>query len=69
MFGKTARQWREQNPDLKGNIRDYASINELNMAIKHGKLKCCIYRTRYAAERAPCEAEPNSHSSNEHTGE
>ena len=29
MFGKTARQWREENPDLKGNIRDYASINEL----------------------------------------
>ena len=29
MFGKTARQWREENLDLKGNIRDYASINEL----------------------------------------
>lgn len=29
MFGKTARQWRDENPDLKGNIRDYASINEL----------------------------------------
>ena len=29
MFGKTARQWREENPDLRGNIRDYASINEL----------------------------------------
>ena len=29
MFGKTARQWKEENPDLKGNIRDYASINEL----------------------------------------
>ena len=29
MFGKTARQWREENPELKGNIRDYASINEL----------------------------------------
>ena len=29
MFGTTARQWREENPDLKGNIRDYASINEL----------------------------------------
>ena len=29
LFGKTARQWREENPDLKGNIRDYASINEL----------------------------------------
>ncbi len=29
MFGMTARQWRELNPDKKGNIRDYASINEL----------------------------------------
>ncbi|MBD5170617.1 MAG: KilA-N domain-containing protein [Bacteroidales bacterium] len=29
MFGKTARKWREENTDLKGNIRDYASINEL----------------------------------------
>ncbi len=29
MFGMTAKQWREANPELKGNIRDYASINEL----------------------------------------
>ena len=29
MFGKTAKQWREANPELKGNIRDYATINEL----------------------------------------
>lgn len=29
MFGMTAKQWREANPDLKGNIRDYALINEL----------------------------------------
>ncbi|MPN27609.1 hypothetical protein SDC9_175043 [bioreactor metagenome] len=29
MFGITAKQWRDANPDLKGNIRDYASINEL----------------------------------------
>ena len=29
MFGMTARQWREINPELKGNIRDYASINQL----------------------------------------
>ena len=25
----TAKQWREANPTLKGNIRDYATINEL----------------------------------------
>lgn len=29
LFGKTAKQWREENPDLKGNIREYATINEL----------------------------------------
>ena len=29
LFGITAKQWREANPDLKGNVRDYATINEL----------------------------------------
>ena len=29
MFGTTAKQWREANPEMKGNIRDYATINEL----------------------------------------
>ena len=29
LFGMTARQWRDANPEMKGNIRDYASIVEL----------------------------------------
>ena len=29
LFGTTAKEWKNNNPDLKGNIRDYASINEL----------------------------------------
>ena len=29
MFGMTAKQWRDDNPELKGNIWDYATINEL----------------------------------------
>ena len=29
LFGMTAKQWRENNPNKKGNIRDYATINEL----------------------------------------
>jgi len=29
LFGMTAKQWRDKNANLKGNIRDYASINEL----------------------------------------
>ena len=29
MFGITAKQWRDANPELTGNIRDYATINQL----------------------------------------
>ncbi|MBW1940454.1 MAG: hypothetical protein JRI28_03610, partial [Deltaproteobacteria bacterium] len=29
LFGKTAKQWRDENPDQKGNIRDYANISQL----------------------------------------
>jgi len=29
LFGMTAKQWRDANPDLKGNIRDYATLEQL----------------------------------------
>ena len=29
LFGKTAKEWRNENPKKKGNIRDYASISQL----------------------------------------
>ena len=29
LFDKRAKEWRKENPNLKGNIRDYASLNEL----------------------------------------
>ena len=29
LFGKTAKEWREENPGLKGNIRDYAALEQL----------------------------------------
>ncbi len=29
LFGKTAAEWRQQNPGLRGNIRDYATIEQL----------------------------------------
>ena len=29
LFGMTAKEWRDANPALKGNIRDYATINQL----------------------------------------
>lgn len=29
LFGNTAKDWRDENPDKKGNIRDYADISQL----------------------------------------
>jgi hypothetical protein len=29
LFGQTARQWRDANPKLEGNVRDYSSIEQL----------------------------------------
>ncbi|PMC69865.1 DNA-binding protein [Fusobacterium nucleatum] len=29
LFNKRSKEWREENPKLKGNIRDYTSLNEL----------------------------------------
>lgn len=29
LFGKTAKMWREENTDKKGNVRDYATMNQL----------------------------------------
>lgn len=29
LFGKTAKQWKQENPSTKGNMRDFASIEQL----------------------------------------
>ncbi len=29
LFGETAKEWREANPELEGNIREYASVEQL----------------------------------------
>ena len=29
LFGKTAKQWRDENPDKEGNMRDYANVSQL----------------------------------------
>lgn len=29
LFNKRAKEWRKENPNLKGNMRDYANLNEL----------------------------------------
>ena len=29
LFGMTAKEWKKQNPNLEGNIRDYANVLQL----------------------------------------
>lgn len=29
LFGKTAKQWKDENPTLNGNMRDAATLNQL----------------------------------------
>jgi len=48
LFGKTAKQWRDGNPDKEGNIRDYAALEQLvvlsnlesinSLLVKQGKI-------------------------------
>ena len=42
LFGLTAKQWRESNPELKGNIRDYATINQLICLVNIEKLNALL---------------------------
>lgn len=44
LFGKTAKQWRVENPGKKGNIRDYASINELICLSNMENLNAVFYQ-------------------------
>lgn len=42
LFNKRAKQWREENPNLKGNIRDYASLNELLVLANMGSYNAIL---------------------------
>lgn len=44
MFSMTAKQWREQNPDKKDMIQDYASINDAYLPIGIWKTSSCVYQ-------------------------
>lgn len=55
MFGMTAKQWRDANPCLKGNIRDYASINEL-ICLSNLENLNAVFSMLYSLSRAWCRA-------------
>lgn len=49
MFGLTAKEWQNLNPNLKGNIRDYATINQLICLSNMENLKILSLRLCYRA--------------------
>ncbi len=44
LFGMTARQWREKNPDKKGNIRDFANAAQLVCLVNLENLNALFIR-------------------------
>ena len=52
-IGMTAKQWRDANPGLKGNIRDYATINELICLSNMENLNAVFINEKNTANERP----------------
>jgi hypothetical protein len=50
MFGITAKTWRDQNKDLKGNIRDYALIEQLVVLSNLESINALLIREGFSTE-------------------
>lgn len=52
VFGMTAKQWREENPELAkdGNIRDYAELVELNVLANIESMNAILIEQRMSKE-------------------
>ena len=50
LFGGTAKQWREANPDLKGNIRDYATAEQLLVMVNLENLNAHFIKEGWAPD-------------------
>jgi hypothetical protein len=46
LFGKTAAQWRDENPENKGNIRDYATLEQLVVLSNMESINALLIRQR-----------------------
>ena len=53
LFGMTAKMWREQNPESKGNIRDHASLHQLIVLVNLESMNAELIKSGLSqAERA-----------------
>tara|TARA_B100002049_G_scaffold223617_1_gene194312 strand:+ start:13967 stop:14791 length:825 start_codon:yes stop_codon:yes gene_type:complete len=51
LFGKTAKQWRDENPDLDGNIQDHANVTQLVCLANLESLNATLIENKLSAER------------------
>jgi len=52
LFGMTAKEWREANPDLTGNVRDYATLEQLVVLSNMESINALLIRQKLTqAER------------------
>lgn len=51
LFGVTAKEWKEQNPNLEGNIRDYASVLQLVVLINLENLNANMIENSISQEK------------------
>jgi hypothetical protein len=61
LFGQTAKQWRDANPKLAGNMRDHATIEQLLVLAKHRGHECRVHPHEPGARRTAQAAESNCH--------
>ena len=47
LFGMTAKQWRDANPDLKGNVRDYATLEQLVVLSNMESINALLIRQQF----------------------
>lgn len=50
LFGMTNKEWKEENPNLNGNMRDYANVLQLVILSNLEKYKCGINKTTINAK-------------------
>ena len=49
LFGATAKQWREANPNLDGNMRDYATVEQLLVMVNLKSMNAELIRVGLSA--------------------
>ncbi len=69
LFGKTAADWRAENPNTNGNMRDDATLLAIGCALQFGKHQCRADSPRARSIGATHPTQPNSHCTNDFFGE